>query len=596
MATHGGNKASLDVARDRSLDVRRARRELRKRQILAHVAQGGLVKDAIEAVGITEQTYWQWRKQDPAFRDAMMSVRSANYAEREVLNYKEFGPFRQHYLDHQSPPFHIRAVTELEKLNDGEIMLMLWPPEHGKTSLLEDFATWKICCDRKVRITVGSERKEHGEKMIGTVRRRLEGDGEFVRIPADFGIFTDGTTPWRAEAIRVTGSDIDQRDFTMRTIGIDMSAQGIRADYFFIDDIQGTNSINRTKTIVHKIRQDWFTRSGAFGKIVMVGTRVAPDDVYEELLEENLIDRLLLFPAYKITEDVWPAPDRKCFRPKSNPVNLVEAEKVSSFLWPERYNAQNYLTMRYNAGESAWARNFMQQTNAAGGGPFSESMLADASLPLVKISDPAPLNMPGICLGLDPGFGVNATLAIAMSETKMRLLNWRLDHDLENNQQILAILEGFCGEYHNASHRIDTVIIEDKAFQKGLVNDEGLKELRRRYSFRITGHQTGVNKYDPDFGVAAMARSFERGEIELPGADDPRTRAAREVLDKQLLSWRAGRKGTQLVQDLTMALWFAWMVWRRRREHVGRKDVPSWETSALPWAPTGSGLLVPGMR
>jgi hypothetical protein len=62
-------------------------------------------------------------------------------------------------------------------------------------------------------------------------------------------------------------------------------------------------------------------------------------------------------------------------------------------------------------------------------------------------------------------------------------------------------------------------------------------------------------------------------------------------LCRELVSWRPV-KGTELTQDLVMALWFAWLVWRDERGTLVSGDT-GFTTDGLPWAPRSSGLLIP---
>ena len=54
-------------------------------------------------------------------------------------------------------------------------------------------------------------------------------------------------------------------------------------------------------------------------------------------------------------------------------------DHITTFLWSERYTPLNYLVMRVNAGEEAWARNFMQKGDAAGTQPFDDEVIAKAA-------------------------------------------------------------------------------------------------------------------------------------------------------------------------------------------------------------------------
>jgi hypothetical protein len=143
---------------------------------------------------------------------------------------------------------------------------------------------------------------------------------------------------------------------------------------------------------------------------------------------------------------------------------------------------------------------------------------------------------------------------------------------------------------------VTDVVIEAMAFQKGLVHDENLLELRDYWGFSIRDHLTGWNKYDPDIGVPSMAESFRKHEIVLPYGEDSYTRFEIDELCRQLYAWKPGVRGNRLRQDRVMALWFSWIMWRERWKkpaagvnHMGE----GFRREGLPYRPTRSGLLLP---
>jgi hypothetical protein len=580
------------------------RAEMRKAKMLELLSQGLTVGEAVEKIGVTRAAYDQWRTRDRDFAQRADEVRYENPATPREHWDGTFVDFSLKYLGREHvPAFHRRAMNAMEHSPEGSIGLMLWPPEHAKTSLLEDRATFKICTNPNIRITAGSEKITHPRKMLFTVQRRLIAGGGFPELVKKFGPFKRGegdeeAGEWSQNAFRVLAAT-EHRDPTMSVTSIRSALQGVRADDLYVDDIQGRKSLGQTDYIASAVRQDWFTRSGAFGRAFMVGTRVGPGDVYEVLMDAGVFDWVLKFPAYKESEDSWPAPNRDVAYPKQHPANIAAAQEVKSFLWPERYTPENYLGLRIIAGEEAWDRNYMQKGTTAGECPFNENMLAAAGLPLQKFHDRPPPTVNQLALALDPGFGVNATMLFGFTAKQMYVLNWRVDRGLANNQNIVGILGDYCSAYQREQWYVGDIIIENKAFQKGLLEDESLRELRAKWGFRVMGHQTGSEKNDPDWGIPSMARAFERGEILLPDADDPATKAARALLDDQLLKWRPHKRGNKLTQDLTMTLWFGWMLWKMRRNslsEVAGGNTVDWQVGGLPYKPTGSGLLVPSGR
>ncbi len=560
--------------------------------------QGGRVYAACETSGVAKPVYRKWRQRYPSFRSKVDTIKASfhNVDARQKVLAGGFAAFRLKYFGFESPDYHLEIVDALENSPEGSVTLILLPPEHGKTTIVEDFCNYKLAKDPNFRITVGSQNVKHSRKVIGRVKERMDDNGPCPAYVIDFGPFKPDasrkTQTWAADMFNVWQKNSGERDYSMQALGITSSIQGTRADLMIIDDVQGTTNINETVAILEKLRQDWLSRAGSFGRTVILGTRVGPGDVYEELENSPLVNRVIKYPAYKGEMKAWTEP--KGHNPKEDPREIPH--HITTWLWPERYSALNYLVMRVNAGETPWARNYMQRADLGGTNPFKADMLAAAARPEFSLTYPRHRHLDGeLVIGLDPGFGVNAIVAALMTEKFVLPIAWRVDYELTNNQQIWQCVEDVIMEVNCDTQRVTEVVIEDKAFQKGLLDDMGLVDLRDRFGFRSHGHQTGENKYDPDLGIPQMARSFERGEILLPGAGDAHTKTGRIVLDDQMIKWRPYKRGNRLTQDLVIGLWFCWMTWRRCRNTLGSysMDTQGWKTSGLPYAATGAGLILP---
>jgi hypothetical protein len=352
----------------------------------------------------------------------------------------------------------------------------------------------------------------------------------------------------------------------MTALGITADVVGSRMDALILDDTQSIRTLDQTDKIVALIRQDWLSRPGSKGRTFIIGTRVGEKDVYSELEDAGIIDKMILFRAH---------------------------DGDGNWLWPERYSPEEYARMRRNVGERGWERNYMQRATITGERTFTQEMIEECSNPMRAVFHDPPSDAAGVCVGLDPGFGINVCLAAAVTDTKLVILGGRQDDGLTSNQAIFGVVEQLALDHSTRNVPWLHLVMEDKAFQRGLFGDEGLLRLRDRYGFTLGGHQTGINKYDPNLGIAAMARSFSRHEIELPNALDPATIRFYEALTKELFAWRPNMKGTQLKQDYVMALWFVWMWWKRHRDALTVEGAGDFSFGGLPYALTRTGLALP---
>jgi hypothetical protein len=166
----------------------------------------------------------------------------------------------------------------------------------------------------------------------------------------------------------------------------------------------------------------------------------------------------------------------------------------------------------------------------------------------------------------------------------MEVLSAHLSYGLTKYSQIIELIEEDCHTYTTEFSVVTMVVIEDKAFQKGLLEDDRMLALQSEFGFRISPNTTGREKADKDIGVPSLPMAMIRREITLPAADEESMKAMWHLLD-QLGQWRPGVNGVKLPQDLVMCLWFAYRKWR------AIKGVPASTTGSVEsWRTRGSPL------
>ena len=483
-----------------------------------------------------------------------------------------FAGFRRTYLNRVSPWFHVRAANLIENIVvnayqkaglsphqplppgaeldfGGKVVLILWPPEHGKTAFWEDFDTYALSRWPWFRITVGSERSRHSEKVCEFVRSRLEHDAPgFARMRARFGPYAPPpgrarqSQPWNRTFFNVQKKPwAGERDNSMTALGMSGSVIGTRADLLQVDDPQSRKSLNRTPELVDVFTQDWLSRPGPTGLTVILMNRVGPDDFPQSLIDRGIVDDVIRVP-------VWD-PDK-------------------GWAWPERYSHQHYLKMRRNVGEEAWERNYMQRGLAARSMSFRPDHIEPCKNPLRSVTHPPPKPEQGaavVGIGVDPGYGTTAMTAGAHEPTKYRILNIVQQRELTRPEQMYLMLEDLLATYCvEGMSWVQYVTVETKAFQQGFITDDRFVELQRRYGFECIPYSTGKEKHDEDIGVPQMATSMLRHEFDFPDADDVSRRVMQPFYD-ECYRWRPGISGSKLRQDTVMSTWFDWLTWRRRR-------------------------------
>lgn len=473
--------------------------------------------------------------------------------EKGELGWHGFAGFRKAFFGMDTPWFQQMVVDALEKSEPGSITLILLPPEHGKTSLLEDWIGFKLATDPTFRVVYASEKQSHTRKVAKRIKGRMHPDGPCRPYVQRFGPFIpqvgDDAHPqpfaadffdvWR----RMGG---DERDYNFVGLGISSAVAGTRCDLLVIDDPQSLKSLNLTPQIVEQFRQDWLSRPGPHGRTVILMTRVGERDFAEAIMDAGLVDHLVRLPAI-------------------DPTN-------GRHLWPERYSPEDYERMKRNAGESAWARNYLQQPTAAGERTFNQDMLDACADRLLRVGQkPEHLQVRSAIVTHDPGFGRNAVFVWGVMAERCVALDWRVDVGLTSTAQMAQVLDDVMDHWTRQGVRVSHLVIEDKYVGQGLMADEAFIDLTRRYGCSLSGHKTGSNKLDDDIGVAGMARSFRQLDIVLPGADDEETQRKRAELDAEFCAWRPVR-GSKLRMDIVMAAWFGWHRWRTERLNTSTDD------------------------
>lgn len=556
--------------------------EAKRRRLIGLIRSGMSIRDALLSIGSSQSAYSKWRQNSPSFCAEV----DAACGRGEV---KSFGEdmtrqeFALKYFGMGYPRHLMRFANEYDATPPGHIVLVLFPPAHGKTTCFENLATEDIARNNQMRITVASEGLRISEKIVGRVRNRLEPSGPCRALVRDFGPFKAQagmsreqtiTQAWSNKTFNVIGKATlgDERDFNMQALGRNSSIVSTRCDRLHLDDLQSLKTYGESAKLEEWVRQDALSRPGVTGKTTIAGTRVGEGDVYERLMEDRELDdimRVVRLPAIVTNPDTN---ELEPLWPKQHPLD------------PFGFTMEQLDQLRRTVGPEAWDRNYMQSP-----GQSRRTQHFDQEL-LTRCHDPeltfrhTPQDRPIMYISLDPALdkGLNCIIAVSIHPDKM-VVRWiRERSGLMDNEEIMAevatVVEKFKHDYH-----ITDLIIESMNFQRGLARDERLRQMRDFYGFSIREHLTGHNKYDPDIGVPSMATSFRKREIVLPFGDDDLTRFEIEQLERQFKAWRPTRiggvtvaRGNKLRQDRVMALWFAYILWQSR----WKSSAPPTETAA----------------
>lgn len=539
-----------------SADGRTQRAQMRRDQIVDLISKGYTIEAALKEIGIAKQTYYQYRSDLPEFRARIDAAKLQWYKNQPPSTEpKGFVQFRHKYFGFDTY-YHQQMISDaIDQTGPMEVVLVLVPPEHGKTTLMEDKICEILAEDPNHRICYISEARGHARKVGSRVRRRMTDTSEFGLYVARYGPFYEkgqekNGKPWTADFFTVNKAGHDERDYSFEARGYQSHIQGSRVDTLFIDDVQSLKSLGRTDDILQKFQQEWISRVGKTGRCIIVGTRVGVNDIYEELMTRELITRLVELPA----------------------VN-EEGESLCPEMWP----TDALMKRRKQVGESIWQRTYQQNPIAAGAVTFDEATLSaakDASLTIKKSDGVATV------MSLDPGLGGGNVLTVCQyTPDKMWIVDQVCDYGFGRTEQILGRVRDLASRY-----RPQDFVIEMMAFQQALGKDDRMFKLQDTYGFRIYPHVTQDNKFDPTFGVASMASSMRTGELLIPYGDDESQEKMAPLL-RELQQWRPNVRGTKLVQDRVMSLWFCHLFWYKQKEYL-KTDTIKIKLRSMPWQPS----------
>jgi len=349
---------------------------------------------------------------------------------------------------------------------------------------------------------------------------------------------------------------------------------GSRASLIVLDDCVTLANANEWPKQMDWVRQEVASRLGPGGQLLVVGTRVAPIDLYSELRNpEHYTDGVLPWsylsmPAVLEYADdpedwltLWPVSDEP----------FIDSDQPDSNGDYPRWTGKRLASVRNEVGPRKWSLVYQNQDveedatfdAVAVRGSVNGSRQAG---PLEAGHRGHPENTDGfytVC-SMDPAVAGN-TAAVAYSVNRYTGERYVLDVRVMAGPTP-AMIRDLIREMTDV-YRPHEWIIEANAFQGFLVYDEDLNQYLANKGIVLKPHHTNSNKQDPDFGVASMSGLFgtiamgpsntrsHQGDnlVELPSTHTHGVK----MLVEELISWSPAVKTKNRRQDTVMALWFA---------------------------------------
>lgn len=566
----------------------------KKATILNYLKKGLPAAEACRDLNIHPQSVQYYRQSDKDFRDAMDRLKMMKHPETAAKvrqDMPEFPEFCEEYLDtklfwHQlqwydilegRPPRGLHQ-NQVFKQGDPGMVIVNTPPEHSKsTTITVNYVTYRICQDPNIRIIIVSQTQEMAKRFLRAIKDRLAGANQsYKKLQQAFapeGGFDANSASWTADSIYINAESRDSGEATPTVQALGMTGQiyGNRADLIILDDtVTGKNAHEFEKQI------DWIQRevinrlSYPGGTLLLVGTRLAPVELYSEIQKPEWYGQdeespwtYLTQPA--VLEFADNPDDWHVLAPFTNrpPVSLGArklVEKNADGLYPW-HSGKSLARRRATSSAQNWAMVYQQ-----------EQVVEDAIFPADKVAASidgmraAGFMQPGapghrvhgmdglyVIGGFDPAL-TGHSAAIILGVDRVSGVRWVLDVWTKPNCKPDDLFDKI--KQWTDKYRVNEWVIEKNAMNLMVTQNRELRNYLGSRGAILREHFTGNNKNDQDFGVASMSMLFDgakegRGLIRLPSRSQ--AEGVKQLVE-QLVTWFPQSKAKQ---DTVMALWFA---------------------------------------
>jgi len=439
-------------------------------------------------------------------------------------------------VNHEMAPFQHEIINLCEDTEQKRVMVTI-PPNHAKSSLVTiKWVVYNICRNPNIKILIISETESLGKEFLQSIKQILSNDEFYQDGPnliKDYGPFFSPSSTWTDTAIRVANRRTMEKDATVQVIGMGSQIRSRRPNIIIGDDVVSVKSSNTSDQVQKSLR--WWSREVTnrtkgepgimSGKIIILGSRAAPEDFYAKLSE---------LPAYKIVK--YPA---------------IKDDSLQQVLWPEHFNYQALQLARGEMLPGDFELVF-QQVDIPGTGQSFPIELLDSAKDVERVVGQHDRKW-RIVAGLDPaGGGAHAgfTAIVVMGidvETGNRYLIDILNEQSFRAPQLKEAIFTLTEMYGISAWKV-----EGNGLQSQLVqyNDEIVRPLAAQ-GVRIQPHTTNSNKWDKEFGVESTAVLFHQGMISIPWGSAPSAQKLQPLIE-QLTGFPHME-----VSDLAMAFWMA---------------------------------------
>lgn len=526
---------------------------------------------AADRLGYTYRWWAKTRKEEPEWAAKAVAITSGEYEEWTYpdLSQMSFADFCERYAGFKLAPHQQKIESALvDPL--AKVVLILGHPESGKSTLVSLwYVLYKLAQDPDIRIAIVTKNGTKAQDLLTRIKRYLTEEHLYADSPGnlikDFGGWkpNHGEGEWSQDQIMVKHRRSGERDPSVQVLGIGKQIYGSRLDLLILDDALVME--NQTSELTRERIDNWFdgeARSRAQrGQTVVNGTRLLPQDLYgqwKKAWHGAKLFRQVIIPAIldeytddeRVTwEDYW----------------TLDGYDQTEIINGEEHVVGHQMGMRdireliTKKDANRWRLIYQQEDVEEDQAVFRQAHI-DAALELGAHRRLGQVfDHERLVLGVDPATtGRAAAILLAVDPTtRVRtVVDIFVGSGLGATGIRNDLLYQFWERYGATSRTIDLTVIEEN-FVKTLQGDETLQARADAAGTQLVwphtvgrgkGHR---NKWDEEYGIAAMAGLFGGGLIAFANAGPDDIRRLDPLIDDLLVfPWSKQ-------QDAAIALWVA---------------------------------------
>lgn len=563
--------------------------QVAKEQVLKLLRDGNTVEDSLFHVGRSKETWKYWKKSDPDFaRDAnhIIGLRTKRGADsrKEIPDFPEFC---ETYLGmklfwHQLQWFDMLEGREPRDLHvaeryikgaDPHMLLVNTPPGHAKsTTITAAYTLYRILKNPNDNVIIISKNEPMAKKWMQEIKGWLT-NPTYAKLHADFGPeggFEKTSPVWSATQIYFGPQlrDKNAKDPTLEVLGMGGTIYGARASLIVLDDVVDTKNAHEFDNQIDWLTRMVLTRPADEDKILIIGSRVAPIDIYRELMDPARYDDeqppWTYFAQPAVLEFADDPEDWLTLWPRSNVAKVNQVVKPDEDGLFPKWDGPSLARMRkrLSSNPNAWSQGY-QQEEVDENSIFPREQVYGCvnHMRMIGRLQPGLWGAPAggmsglrVIAGLDPASsGHTAAVVVAYDpETHYR---WLLNVHNQPNMtpsQIRSLMIGWTEEYGVSEWRVEKVLLSTWITQDQEITHE-LANLGCIIADHIT---TGATKWDVDGGILSLTTLIQGGDkdpknnlLQIPSVHSENIRA----LCEQMVTYFPKTRGKT---DCLMALWF----------------------------------------